>query len=218
MVKVLIVEDHPEAAYVLRKAVAKGLGCTSIDLVTTIKHAQNNLFQYIYDFILLDLQLPDGHGLKLINAIRQNNAAATIVVTTIFDDDESLFEALRLGAHGYLLKGHSEEEITDFLRKTLNGYPPLSPNIAQSVLSYFRSLNSSGAAEIKESGLKDLTEREQEIFVLVAKGYSVKEVSELLGIANNTVSAHVKNVYRKLNLHNRAEATAMAVAMNLYQP
>lgn len=216
--KVLIVEDHPEAASVLREAVQLGLNCTCLDMAISLQDARRYLSIKVYDFVLLDLQLPDGVGLNLLHNIKANNPQSIIVVTTIFDDDDSIYQALRHGASGYLLKGHSAEEIASFLQNTLNGYPPLSPSIAQSVLAYFRTHENSASQQVGEPVLEDLTAREQEILVCVAKGYSVKEVSELLGIAQNTVSAHVKKVYKKLDLHNRAEATAMAVAMNLYQP
>lgn len=216
--KVLIVEDHPQAAEVLCEAVQGGLNCTALDMVSNLSNARQCLGHNQYDFVLLDLQLPDGIGLELIEAIKANNAHTTIVVTTIFDDDDSIFQALRLGASGYLLKGHSAEEIAVFLQNTLHGYPPLSASIAQSVLAHFRAGSVPAFQQVAEQGLQELTAREQEILVFVAKGYSVKEVSELLGIAHNTVAAHVKSVYKKLDLHNRAEATAMAVTMNLYQP
>ena len=216
--KVLIVEDHPDAAAVLFEATKIGLNTTRLDIANNLSIARSYLLTDVFDFVLLDLQLPDGSGLDLINSIRANNSKAVIVVTTIFDDDDSIFQALRLGASGYLLKGHSIDEIAVFLKNTLDGYPPLSPSIAQSVLAYFRTVDADRSEHVKESDLGELTAREQEIFVCVAKGYSVREVSELLGIAQNTVAAHVKKVYKKLDLHNRAEATAMAVAMNLYQP
>lgn len=216
--KMLIVEDHPEAATVLCKAVQLGLNCTGLDMASNLLDGRWYLTNNTYDFVLLDLQLPDGVGLDLIHDIKANNPKSIIVVTTIFDDDDSIYQALRRGASGYLLKGHSAEEIAIFLQKTLNGYPPLSPSIAQSVLAYFRAVEANVAEQVGEPAREDLTAREQEIFVCVAKGYSVKEVSELLGITQNTVAAHVKKVYKKLDLHNRAEATAMAVSMNLYQP
>jgi DNA-binding NarL/FixJ family response regulator len=97
------------------------------------------------------------------------------------------------------------------------GKPPLSPGVAQSVLTYFRETRVKPEA-ITELDHIHLSQRETEILTLIAKGYQVKEVSQLLDISGNTVAFHIKKIYKKLNIHNRAEATAAAVNMNLYNP
>jgi DNA-binding NarL/FixJ family response regulator len=139
------------------------------------------------------------------------------VVTTIFDDDKHLFEALQAGASGYLLKGHSPQELAIYLHEAVAGKPPLSPGVAQSVLTYFREKNAQPELN-QELEDADLSEREAEILTFIAKGYQVKEVSCLLDISANTVAFHIKRIYKKLNINNRAQATAAAVNLNLYKP
>lgn len=215
---VLIVEDHKDAAKTLNNVVTTVFDSPSIDTAHTFAEGLKLLRTNTYSIALLDLGLPDGNGLDLIQYAAENRRSTLIVVTTIFDDEAHLFDALRLGANGYLLKGHSPKELGDYLREAVSGRPALSPRIAQSMLGYFRETESSVSNREDEKLLEQLTSREKEILSLIAKGCGVKEVGELLEISSNTVSHHIKNLYSKLNVHNRAEATAAAVQLNIFNP
>lgn len=212
--KVLIVEDHEEAAAVLQQVVKTVFDSSAILCVASLGEGLKAIKEKQFDLALIDLGLPDGNGIDLIKAL-SNSPKTFVVVTTIFDDDEHLFESLKAGAQGYLLKGHQQDEIADFLQGILNGRPPLSPSIAQAILGHFHIVTSPNENEEEPSSL---TDRESEVLQLIAKGCHVKEVAGMLEIANSTVSAHIKKIYQKLNIHNRAEATAAAVNLNLYNP
>ncbi len=217
MDNVLIVEDHGEAAKVLAEVVRKNFDNPSVSISATVADAMHKLNDEFFDMALLDIGLPDGSGIDLVRYINTNNLNTLTVVTTIFDDEKHLFDALQAGASGYLLKGHSEDELGVYLNDAVEGKPPLSPGVAQSVLAYFRDIKvvPEPAPDRDDIGL---TDREVEILTFIAKGYQVKEVGTLLDISPNTVSFHVKRIYKKLNVHNRAEATAAAVNMKLYSP
>jgi DNA-binding NarL/FixJ family response regulator len=218
---VLIVEDHSDAAQTLNEVAAKAFDSPSIDTAHTFAEGLELLRTNTYSMALLDLGLPDGNGLDLIQYAAKNRRSTLIIVTTIFDDEEHLFDALRSGANGYLLKGHSASELQGYLQEAVSGRPALSPRIAQSMLSFFRNAQSDQIySEHSEDQkmLEQLTVREKEILSLIAKGWGVKEVGNLLEISTNTVSQHVKNLYSKLNVHNRAEATAAAVQLNIFNP
>jgi DNA-binding NarL/FixJ family response regulator len=212
MDKVLIVEDHEDVATVLQDVVKTAFDSSTIRRVGTLAEGLQAIEEIQFDLALIDLGLPDGSGMDLIKALSTTKKTFT-VVTTIFDDNEHLFECLSAGAQGYLLKGHQQDEIVDLLQGILNGRPPLSPSIAQAILGHFHNgmLSRSEKPSI-------LTGRESEILQLIAKGCQVKEVANMLLIANSTVSAHIKKIYQKLDIHNRAEATAAAVNLNLYSP
>jgi DNA-binding NarL/FixJ family response regulator len=210
--KVLIVEDHEDVAVVLQGVVKTAFDSSTIRRVGTLAEGLEAIQEIQFDLALIDLGLPDGSGMDLITALSTTKKTFT-VVTTIFDDNEHLFDCLSAGAQGYLLKGHQQEEIVDLLQGILNGRPPLSPSIAQSILGHFHSDTQS-----KSEKPTILTARESEILQLIAKGCRVKEVAEMLLIATSTVSAHIKKIYQKLDIHNRAEATAAAVNLNLYSP
>ncbi|PCI79693.1 MAG: DNA-binding response regulator [SAR86 cluster bacterium] len=214
---VLIVEDHHDAIEVLKTVAASAFNQPDIVTASTLSQGLEILKSRIFDMALLDLGLPDGSGIELVKYIGAHHPGSLIVVTTIFDDEEHLFDALRSGACGYLLKGHSPDELQNYLVDAVSGRPALSPKIAQSMLGFFRQ---SGAAidsnQFEPS--EPLTKRETEILVLIAKGCGVREVSDLLEISPNTVSHHIKNLYSKLNIHNRAEATAAAVQLKIFIP
>lgn len=210
--KVLIVEDHEDVAAVLQGVVKQAFDSSTIRRVGTLAEGLQAIKEIQFDLALIDLGLPDGSGMDLIKALSTTKNTFT-VVTTIFDDNEHLFDCLSAGAQGYLLKGHQQDEIVDLLQGILHGRPPLSPSIAQAILGHFHS---STPSRSEEPSL--LTGRESEILQLIAKGCHVKEVAGMLLIANSTVSAHIKKIYQKLDIHNRAEATAAAVNLNLYSP
>lgn len=216
---VLIVEDHHDAIEVLRDVAASAFSDPTIVTASTLARGLEILKTQIFDMALLDLGLPDGSGIELVKYIGAHHPDSLIVVTTIFDDEEHLFEALRSGACGYLLKGHSPNELQQYLVDAVSGRPALSPKIAQSMLGFFRqSQTEPSEASNQFEPSEPLTKRETEILVLIAKGCGVREVSDLLEISTNTVSHHIKNLYSKLNIHNRAEATAAAVQLKIFVP
>jgi|TARA_B110000908_G_scaffold169203_1_gene225809 DNA-binding NarL/FixJ family response regulator len=215
---VLIVEDHNDAAQTLKSVASRAFDDPSIDIAHTFAEGLELLRTKTYSIALLDLGLPDGNGLDLLYYAAKNRRSTLIVVTTIFDDEEHLFDALRSGANGYLLKGQSTIELENYLKEAVAGRPALSPRIAQSMLGYFRTTQSRDSHQKDETFVEQLTGQEKEILSLIAKGCGVIEVGNVLEISPNTVSQHVKNLYSKLNMHNRAEATAAAVQLNIFNP
>lgn len=210
--KVLIVEDHEEVALALQGAVKTAFDSSTIQCAGSLAAARKAVSEMQFDLALVDLGLPDGSGMDLIQELAVSKQTF-IVVTTIFDDNEHLFDCLSMGARGYLLKGHQQAEIVEFLQGILDGRPPLSPSIAQAILEHFHRVT---PRENKQAS--GLTARELEVLQLIAKGCQVKEVAEMLLIAGSTVCAHIKKIYQKLDIHNRAEATAAAVNLNLIRP
>ncbi|MHA6721864.1 LuxR C-terminal-related transcriptional regulator [Sphingomonas sp. RS2018] len=150
---------------------------------------------------LIDIGLPDGSGLDLVNELA-GDPRSTIIVTTIFEDDETLLRAFACGAHGFLLKALGSADIADRLRALERGEVAISPSIARRLLGRFRQAQPSAAAE--------LTHRETEVLSMIGRGLTVAEASNVLGIAGETVSTHVKSIYRKLNIASRAEAALEA--------
>ncbi len=163
------------------------------------------------DLALIDLGLPDGSGTELIGLLRARHPSCITVVTTLFADDAHLFPALRAGAHGCLLKDQPQERIVASLQGILDGEPALSPAIAQRLLRIFN------APEIVTEENIALTPREREVLTLIAKGARLPDLVVKLGISRHTAADHLKNVYRKLDVNSRAEATLQAVRLGLVQ-
>jgi len=150
---------------------------------------------------LVDLGLPDGNGATLIREIVARNADALVVVTTVFDDDESLMDALAAGAQGYLLKDQDGPGIEHRLAMIEHGEVPISPGIARRLLQRFRGDGPSDAS---------LSPRETEVLRLIGRGLKASEVADTLSISPQTVTTHIKTIYRKLEITSRAEAALEA--------
>lgn len=161
------------------------------------------------DIALIDLGLPDGSGIELIEVLRRAERPPLCVVATVFDDDGHLFPALRAGAEGYLLKDQPAEAVAQALTGIAEGRPPLSPSIARRLLSHFRPSPQAQTEAVA------LTTRETEVLQAIAKGYTVQQVAGLLSLSPHTVAGYLKEVYRKLAVSSRAEATLEAARRGL---
>jgi DNA-binding NarL/FixJ family response regulator len=169
-----------------------------------------------FDLALVDLGLPDGSGVDVVTRLRDLQPEAQSVVVTIHDDDEHLFPALQAGAFGYILKEQARELITEQLQRISQGEPPLSPSIARRVMAYF-SAKSRPQAQSNLLPNVNLTDRESEVLLRVAKGYTLPEIGVQLGLSRHTIADYVKQIYRKLNVSSRAEAALEAQRLGLFR-
>jgi DNA-binding NarL/FixJ family response regulator len=167
------------------------------------------------DFALIDLGLPDGSGVDAVAALRDAQPKAQAVVITIHDDDDHLFPALQAGAFGYLLKDQTGAVIVDQFRRMSQGEPPLSPAIARRVIAHFASRSSRGQRS-DEMPRVVLSDRENEVLLRVAKGFTLPEIGVQLNLSRHTISDYVKQIYRKLNVSSRAEAALEAQRLGLF--
>lgn len=203
---ILVIDDLPDALDWLVGAAEEAFPTASVAVADALAPALAELKRRPPELALVDLGLPDGSGQDFILAASAVSPKTISVVTTIFDDDQHLYSALRAGAQGYVLKDRSRETLAEMLRGIVDGKPPLSPSIARRLLSHFHE---------PRAEQPDLSPREREVLTLLAKGLTVGNVAELLGITPNTASGYVKNVYRKLNVSTRAEATLEAARRGL---
>ena len=172
-----------------------------------------------FDVALVDLGLPDGSGIDVVRALHRQQPQCLAVVVTIYDDDEHLFPALQAGAFGYLLKDQPREALALQLQRIASGEPPLSPPIARRVLSFFGQKQADPAPPrpqtAEQAETVRLTEQETVVLQRVAKGYTLPEIAQQLGLSRHTIAQHVKNIYRKLDVSSRAEATLEAARRGL---
>lgn len=204
-----ILEDLPSAAEWLRQALIAAFPDIEVTAVGDIASARAALRGLEPDIALLDLGLPDGNGLDIIDWLKRERPNCQSVVTTVFADDYHLFPALRAGAVGYLLKEQPQDRIAASLRGIVGGEPPLSPAIARRLLQAFAPVEATGEVEQR------LSPRERETLCLIAKGYKLPDVATQLGVTRNTAAGFIKAVYRKLNVSSRAEATLEAARLGL---
>jgi DNA-binding NarL/FixJ family response regulator len=157
------------------------------------------------DVILMDLHMPELNGIEATRRILASSPHIAVLVLTMYDDDESVFAAMRAGARGYLLKGALKAEILQAIRSVAAGGAIFSPAIAKRMMTYFSQIGSSAAHAFPE-----LTEREQEILLLIAQHQTNQEIARQLKISPKTVRNHASNIFAKLQVADRAEAIIRA--------
>ncbi|MEX2293789.1 MAG: response regulator transcription factor [Acidimicrobiales bacterium] len=166
------------------------------------------------DVVLMDIRMPRVSGIEATRAIAERVPAAKILMLTVSDEEEDLYEAIKAGATGYLLKEISIEEVATAIRAVVGGQSLISPSMASKLLTEFTSLTKK--AEDRQSvSTPRLTDRELEVLKLVAEGMSNREIAGELFISENTVKNHVRNILEKLHLHSRMEAVVYAVREKL---
>jgi DNA-binding NarL/FixJ family response regulator len=168
-----------------------------------------------FRLLLIDMELAEGQGLALLGELADHPALR--IVTTLYVDDEHIFAALQCGADGYLLKEDRFELLVEELQRTVRGQPPLSPAIARRLLSHFRvgapatAHAAPGRIALEpDTAQEQLTPRENEVLSFLSKGFTLKEIAGLLGLHGLGVNAHIRAIYRKLNLSSRAQAAVLA--------
>lgn len=207
----LVLDDHAGARQWLAAAVASAFPDARMVIAASIAEADSAIAAESFDLALLDLGLPDGSGLRLLPALIAATPPTLCVIATIHDDDENLFAALKRGAHGYVLKDQSRDQLADMLRAMAAGQPPLSPGIARRLLRQFVEPPAAPAPATPPA----LSPREREVLALIGKGYSVQQSARALTISPHTAHDHVRNIYRKLAIASRAEAAIIAREMGL---
>ena len=217
MTHILLLEDLPEIRAWLRGLIVQVFPTAQVSEASRIHDALELVSAIKFDLALIDLGLPDGSGVDVVAKLRDAHPEAQSVVVTIHDDDEHLFPALQAGAFGYILKEQPRELITEQLQRIAQGEPPLSPSIARRVMAHF----SSAKARMPPSTLNalpnvSLTERESEVLLRVAKGFTLPEIGVQLGLSRHTIADYVKQIYRKLNVSSRAEAALEAQRLGLF--
>ena len=212
-IRVLLVDDH----VLFRKGLASLIDpLEDMEVVGEAgdgREALERARELMPDLILMDIQMPGWDGLKATRLIKEEMPYVKIVMLTISDDDTDLFEAIKSGAEGYLLKNIVPEELFEMLRGVYRGEAPISGLTAARILDEFARL-AQKESWVPSSG-ESLTPREKEVLQLVSRGATNKEIASRLFIAENTVKNHLRNILAKLHLQNRVQAAAYALREGL---
>ncbi len=166
------------------------------------------------DVVLMDVRMPRVNGIDAARQISMDVPSTKILMLTVSDEEDDLYEAIKAGANGYLLKEISVEEVAEAIRAVVQGQSLISPSMASKLLNEFNML-AKKAEERQQFPAPALTGRELEVLKLVAKGMSNREIADELYISENTVKNHVRNILEKLHLHSRMEAVIYAVRERL---
>lgn len=204
-VRILIVDDHAPFRDGLRALFASVAEMDVVGESANGNDAIGDTAKLRPDVILMDIQMPGMNGIDATRLIHQSSPQIGVIVLTMFEDDDSVFAAMRAGARGYLLKGADQAEILRAIHSVKNGEALFGPGIARRLINFFAQLKPQAQYPFPE-----LTEREREILDFLARGVSNSEIANSLVISQKTVRNHVSNIFSKLQVADRAHAIIRA--------
>jgi DNA-binding NarL/FixJ family response regulator len=207
MTRVLVVDDQDLVRHGLRMILELG-GVEVVGEAADGDSAVAAVVELRPDVVLMDIRMPGTDGVEATRRIVADGAAARVIVLTTFDLDQHVVDAIRAGAVGFLLKDVTAEGLVDAVRRAAAGEPVLAPAVLARVMDHFSTRPP--AATVAPPGFTDLSEREREILALIGAGRSNAEIAEELVISMATVKTHVRHVFAKLDLRDRAQAVVAA--------
>ena len=206
IIRVSIVEDDNQARESLAVLFNGTAGFRCVSTHGSTEDALKKLPLTDCDVVLLDLSLPGASGIECARELKRRRPALLLLVLTVHEDQEKIFESLKAGACGYLLKKTPLAQLVAAIEEIVAGGSPMSPAVARKVTQYFQALPPASG------GLAVLTDREREVLDHIARGRANKEIAARLNISQHTVDNHIRAIYEKLQVHNRTEAAAKYLA------
>lgn len=182
-----------------------GAGCSCVGAFADAKSALEVLHAIKPKVLLVDLHLAEGNGIQCVRQLKQQPSDCEIVMLTVEDRPQFVFEAIEAGAIGYVVKSAAAEHIVSAVMEAARGGAPMTSHIARSVIQRFREMRS-----VEKPLAVDLTQAEEEVIRLLARGFRNKEVAQEKGLSEHTVRTHLRNIYRKLHVNSRRAAIRKA--------
>ena len=210
MIKVAVVEDKIDLKIALEEIIGMSTTCVHIASYTSGEIAISELLNNVPDVVLMDINLGDISGIEVVRQLKSKMPSVKYMMCTIYEEDEKIFDALRAGANGYILKKTPPLKLIDAIVELHNGGAPMSSQIAAKVVNVFARNNNVGQVQATNANSMltkhSLSQREIEVLDQLSKGLLYKEISNNLNISSETVRKHVYNIYDKLHVDNRVEA------------
>lgn len=207
-ITIAIVEDLDEVRDGLKNFISLSHDFKVLETFKTAEEAVDGLPVLQPDIVIMDINLPGMNGIECIRQVKDKSPGTQFMMFTVYENDEKVFEALKAGASGYLLKNTGLVQLIESLKELHNGGSPMSANIARKLVTVFRT------QEKVKAPIETLSTRENEILQLLAKGLLYKEIADQLSISTSTVRQHIHHIYEKLHVQNRTEAINKAFGKN----
>jgi RNA polymerase sigma factor (sigma-70 family) len=201
-ITVSIVEDNDQLRGTLARVINRAEGFECLSQYANAEAALEDLPKERPNVVLMDINLPGMNGVECVRRLKQVTPEILVVMLTVYEDTENIFNALAVGASGYLLKRTKSAELLEAIQEVVRGGSPMTTHIARKVVQSFQQ--SSASAQSTEN----LSPREQEVLDCLAKGFLYKEIAEKLGISYETVHTYIRRIYEKLQVRTRTEAVA----------
>jgi DNA-binding NarL/FixJ family response regulator len=209
MIKVLIYEDNPQ----FREGLCMLLnGTDGFEVLASYKNCnsiEDEINAWKPDVVLMDIDMPGTNGIEGLQRLRKVNADVKVLMLTVFDDNKNVFDAIKSGANGYILKKTQPSKLIDYIQEASTGGAPMTSSIATQVLKMFSQTHS----RISED--YDLSSREKEVLQHLVNGFSYKMIAAEMFISVDTVRSHIKKIYEKLHVNSKSEAVAKAFRDNI---
>jgi Response regulator containing a CheY-like receiver domain and an HTH DNA-binding domain len=204
MIKILIYEDNPQYREGLSLLIN---GTEGFEVLAAFKNCTNVIDEveaFNPDIVLMDIDMPQVNGIEGLKMLRTVNTDVKVLMLTVFDDNKNIFEALKNGANGYILKKTQPARLLQYIEEAQSGGGPMSSSIAAQVLTMFSQI------QRPPQDTFQLSEREKEVLQFLVNGYSYKMISADMFISIDTVRSHIKKIYEKLHVNSKSEAVAKA--------
>ena len=215
-IRVLVVDDHALFRRGLQMVLEQEPDIEVVGEASDGAEAVTSAAETLPDIVLMDVRMPKRGGIDACTAIHETVPSAKIIMLTISDEEADLYDAIKAGAMGYLLKEISIEEVASAIRAVHGGQSLISPSMASKLLTEFASMIKK-TDDRQQVPTPRLTDREMEVLKLVAKGMNNRDIAKQLFISENTVKNHIRNILEKLQLHSRMEAVVYAVREKLLE-
>ena len=205
MIKILIYDDIKELRETLELLLGNTNGFEVVGAFDNCETATTDIAVLKPDVILMDIDMPGCTGIEGVKCIREHNHDVKILMQTVFDDNKNIFDAIKAGANGYILKKTAPNKLVDYIKDVYEGGAPMNASIATQVLKMFAGSPSPAGSSY------NLSDREKEVLQSLVDGNSYKMVAYDMGISIDTVRSHIRNIYDKLHVNSKSEAVAKAL-------
>ncbi|HYK44952.1 MAG TPA: response regulator transcription factor, partial [Parafilimonas sp.] len=210
-IRVIIFEDNKHLRESLHLLISSSVQFECIAAFADTRNILPNITKLMPEIVIMDIEMPGMNGIDATHLVKQKFPELPILILTVFNDSERIFQSLKAGGNGYLLKNSSPDEILNAMMEVYHGGTALSPAVARKLVQFFQS----GAVEAQND--YHLTPKEKELLHFLVDGKSYKMIADAMQVSLETVKSHVKNVYRKLHVSSNSEAVAKAIKQRIVE-